>query len=191
MKKIIIILICILHIYPTNITTPQEENIISYLTIPNLINNEPITQYKDNDYYLNHDINNKINITGATFLDYRNKISDKIIIIYGHNSRTYKTPFQNLEKYYKKEAYKKYNKIILSNNQYKRIYKIFSVILINKNYFYTNLTPENYLKHLNEIKNMSIYKTDINLSKEDNIIILQTCSYKNNKEFLLIVGKEI
>lgn len=193
MKKIIIIVfpIIILLIPKTNINTYiNQDNIIATLTIPNIIYNEPITQYKDNEYYLSHDIDNNENIIAITFLDYRNKINDKIKIIYSHNSRTYITPFKNLEKYYNEDFFMKNKTIMLSTKNKTYNYEIFAILLITNDYFYTNLNPLNIDKYIKKIKTHSLYYNDIDLTKEDNILILQTCSYKKNYKYLLIVAKE-
>ena len=156
MKKIIIIIFPILIslIPKTNINTYiNQDNIIASLTIPNLIYNEPITQHKDNEYYLNHDIDNNENIIGSTFLDYRNNLNDKIKIIYSHNSKIYKTPFKNLEKYYDKTFFNKNKTVIISTENKTYNYKVFAVLLITNDYFYTNLNPPNTEKYLNKIKN--------------------------------------
>ena len=194
MKKIIIIIFPILIslIPKTNINTYiNQDNIIASLTIPNLIYNEPITQHKDNEYYLNHDIDNNENIIGSTFLDYRNNLNDKIKIIYSHNSKIYKTPFKNLEKYYDKTFFNKNKTVIISTENKTYNYEVFSVLLITNDYFYTNLNPPNIKNYLNKIKKYSIHYNDTNIIKEDKILILQTCSYLQNNKYLLIVAKEI
>lgn len=194
MKKIIIIIFPILIslIPKTNINTYiNQDNIIASLTIPNSIYNEPITQHKDNEYYLNHDIDNNENIIGSTFLDYRNNLNDKIKIIYSHNSKIYKTPFKNLEKYYDKTFFNKNKTVIISTENKTYNYEVFAVLLITKDYFYTNLNPPNIKKYLNKIKKYSIHYSDTNITKEDKILILQTCSYLQNNKYLLIVAKEI
>ena len=103
MKKIILITLIIIILFINPIHTNYLEPIGNkqlYLTIPNLINKEPVLQYHNNEYYLSHDINGNTNIVGSTFLDYRNNINDNILLIYSHNSNTIPTVFNKLEKYY-------------------------------------------------------------------------------------------
>lgn len=194
MKKIIIIIFPILIslIPKTNINTYiNQDNIIASLTIPDLIYNEPITQYNDNEYYLTHDIDSNENIIGSTFFDYRNKLNDKTKIIYSHNSKLYKTPFKNLEKYYDEKFFNKNKTIMISTKNKTYNYEVFAVLLITNDYFYTNLNPPNMKNYLNKIKKYAIHFNDTSITKEDKILILQTCSYLKNYRYLLIVAKEI
>ena len=60
-----------------------------------------VVQTNDNEYYLNHNLKKEIDKVGSTFMDYRNSISDKKLLIYGHNSRNINTDFHILEHYMK------------------------------------------------------------------------------------------
>ena len=58
-----------------------------FLKINNTNINYIVIKGKDNEYYLNHNLNKQKNIAGWIFADYKNKLdgSDKNIVIYGHN----------------------------------------------------------------------------------------------------------
>ena len=101
----------------------KKENCINYNKIINYLKNTynnsdivgvlkiadeievPIVQTNNNDYYLNHSIDNKESIYGSIFLDYRTNIDSKKLLIYGHSSIKNDVPFNILEKYYDKEKY--------------------------------------------------------------------------------------
>ena len=58
-----------------------------------------------------------------------------------------------------------------------------------------SIDEEHWLEHLKYLQDKSLYKLDINLNKDDKILILQTCSflkkYQNYQEkYLIIVAKE-
>lgn len=149
-----------------------------------------VTQTDNNEYYLNHLLDNNKNILGTPFIDYRTKITDKKIIIYGHNAKRYSTPFKNLEKYLKKEYYEKNKYIkIKIDNEFK--YEIFSVALYNSNFDYYKLNIRDWQKHFDEIKNNSLYDTGVNIDASDDIIILQTCSNNLSGSYIVISGKKI
>ena len=61
-------------------------NLVAWIEIPGTPLSLPVVQGKDNDYYLNHDIEGSYNALGVPFMDYRNKkdFSDGNTIIYGH-----------------------------------------------------------------------------------------------------------
>lgn len=176
----------------------DNEDIIAYLNIPNSNIKAPVAKYTDNDYYLKHNLYKKNSIFGAIFMDYRVNFYDKKILIYGHNAQNVNTLFTNLEQYYKEEYYKEHNIIELTGFNSLSRYQIFSVFIEAQDWSYMNLKFNNdtWLEHLQMLKDKSWYKSDIELTKDDEIIIIQTCSfhedYKKYKDkYLLIIGKKI
>lgn len=169
-----------------------NQDIVGHIKIPNTKIDYNIVKTTDNKYYLNHNIKKEIDPLGAVFIDYRNKLSDRKILIYGHNSKTKIAPLKELENYLDYTYFKNNNLIYLKleNNNY--IYKIFSVILIDKdNYTYTklNYTTDEYINHLNWLQNASIHKSNVALEPNSHIIIIQTCNYYPKESFLLISAK--
>ena len=73
----------------------------------------------------------------------------------------------------------------------KTIYIIIYVYLTNNDYEYFDININNYEKHYNNLKNNSLYDTNINISSIDNILILQTCSTIYNDYFVIICAKKI
>lgn len=170
----------------------HNEDIKGHIKIPNTKIDYDLVKTTDNEYYLNHNVKKEVDPLGATFIDYRNNLTDKKILIYGHNSKTKEAPLKELEKYLDYNTFKNNNLIYLSLDNNKYIYKIFSVILIDKNnYTYTklNYTSDEYINHLSWLKSNSIHKSDIKLEQDSNIIILQTCNYYPKESFLLISAK--
>ncbi len=173
----------------------NNDEIVAILEIPGVLK-EPVTQAKDNNYYLTHDLYKKENKDGAIFLDYRINLNDyNKIIIYGHNNLNSVLPFRTLTYYSSKQYYEKHPKIFLYTLDGKKEFDIFSSYKENDNFDYVNLKDFNttYEKHLNRLKNNSDYKTNIEINKDSKIIILQTCTYTNNKSdgFRLVIGKQI
>ena len=128
-------------------------------------------------------------------LDYRTNLKNsKINLIYGHMSNSDATPFKKLDKYLDYEFYKN-NKIIEIIDEYNTYkYEIFSVAKVSKNeykHLLIKFNSENeLLNQYNWFKEISIYKSDINLNSNDNILILQTCT-KNSNEFILVVARQV
>lgn len=190
--------------YSEVITKVREEynnnDIKGILEIENADYIVPVLQGKDNDYYLNHDAYGKHNYMGSIYLDYRVNIdSSKKLLIYGHNSSNIDMPFKILEEFYDKDYYDNHKYVDLTTSTTKKRYEIFSVYVESTDYSYMNINFNNddeYFDHLKKLKSKSMYDTGINISKDDEILILQTCStnkdYRNyQKKYLLIILRRV
>ena len=71
----------------------QNSDIIGKLSFENTKLSIPVVQGDNNEYYLNHLIDRSKNSLGSVFLDYRNQLDDRKLIIYGHNSENVTTDF--------------------------------------------------------------------------------------------------
>lgn len=178
----------------------NNDDIKGILEIENADYIVPVLQGKDNDYYLNHDAYGKHNYMGSIYLDYRVNIdSSKKLLIYGHNSSNIDMPFKILEEFYDKDYYDNHKYVDLTTSTTKKRYEIFSVYVEPTDYSYMNINFNNddeYFDHLKKLKSKSMYDTGINISKDDEILILQTCStnkdYRNyQKKYLLIILRRV
>ena len=159
----------------------------------------PILQTNNNDYYLNHLPNKKKNKMGSVFLDYRVNINtSNKLLIYGHNSSKYNMPFKILEKYYDKKYLNEHKYLTLKTNNKVKKYELFSILIETKDFSYMKIkyNKKDYLKHLKDLQDKSIYKINTDLNEKTNILILQTCSTHKNykkykKKYLLLSFKEI
>lgn len=190
--------------------SPQDE----VIDLINQYNNNDIigtleilgTDYKtvfvqsfDNNYYLRKNLYKKYERGGTPFLDYRVNLDSKKLIIYGHNSKTIDMPFKILQSYDDERFYNNHRFIVINTKEETRKYEIFSVYVETGNWDYMKIKFKNsksYLKHINLLKERSKYSSDIELSEDDEILILQTCSTNKkyssyNKKFLLIMSKRV
>lgn len=173
----------------------QNEDIIVELSIPSLDFNEIIVKGKDNIYYLTHDIQKKEKKQGTAFMDYRTLEIDtaKQINIYGHNSIDRDLPFAILENYQKEDFFKEHRNIILKTEKNYYSYKIFAVSRVPKNYeehMIIAYEGEEFLNHVNKMRSNALLDTKENITKNDDILVLQTCLF-DPKEFLLVFAKKI
>lgn len=168
---------------------------VGWLKVNNTKINYPVTQHKDNDYYLNYSYYKKKNSHGWIFMDYRNKIDtlDKNTIIYGHrNSKG--LMFGTLKNVLEKSWYtNKSNQLITFNtlNQDMK-WQIFSIYTIKNtnDYLITNFTNDTtYTNFISKIKGRSIYDFGIEVGVEDNILTLSTCY--NGPEHRLVVHAKL
>jgi sortase B len=94
---------------------------------------------------------------------------------------------------------KEHRYIILKTESKTNIYEVFSVFIETKDWTYTNIKfkdDDDWLEHINKLKEKSIHKTDIELNKDDEILVLQTCSTKKEylkfkKKFLLVIARKV
>ena len=93
--------------------------------------------------------------------------------------------------YKKQDFFLKHQDIELNYKDKKEIYQVFTVMLLKEDYFYTRLefTDETFIKHLEELKEKSIYDTGINIDKTNKLLILQTCSQDEDRLYLVIGAK--
>lgn len=181
----------------------NNSDIIARVYIPNTNIDEPVMQTTNNEYYLSHNNYKEDNIHGAIYMDYRIDLNkSKKILIFGHSSpydNLDVVPFNELEEYYSSDYYKEHQDIILTLENEERYYKIFSVYIEPIDFKYMNLNFEDsdkWYEHLKTLKNKSSYNTNVDISKEDDILILQTCSndkkyIKYEEKYLLVIAKRI
>jgi sortase B len=106
-----------------------------------------------------------------------------------------KTMFAQLTKFKDKNFFNENNliKVEYKNNTY--IYEVFSVYtadLNNEDYLKVDFKDENdYKKYINYIKDKSLYKNDIELNSNDNLITLYTCSYEFENARTIVHAKLI
>lgn len=171
----------------------NNNDIIAELSIENTDLVTPVAKGSDNEYYLNHLLDKSKNGLGSVFLDYRNNIDDRKILIYGHNSENVYTEFHLLENYLNEEYYYNHDDITLKTINDTYNYKIFSIYIATTNLQHVNLnfTDTEYYEHLKWLKNNSIYDTGVTIEPNSEILVLQTCYFGIDNSYLIIVAKKV
>lgn len=172
-----------------------NKNNQSKIIIPGTNINNLLVQGTDNDYYLNHSSTGSKDKKGSIFMDYRNNLEDRKLLIYGHNSKTLKTAlFHDLEKYIDSSFYKNHKYIELTLNNEKSIYEVFSVMIIEEKdnrHMKITFNDKEFLEHIDWMKKNSLYVTEEEVGINDKIITLQTCYYNPDNSYLIINAKKI
>ena len=178
----------------------NNNDVVGILEINNTDYIVPVMQGDDNKYYLKHTPYGEKSSMGSVYLDYRVDIdSSKKLLIYGHNSSNVDMPFKILEEFYDRDYYDNHKYVEVTTSNMKKKYEIFSVFVETSDFSYMDITFDNddeYLNHINNLKSKSMYDTGVTLSKDDEVLILQTCSehpdYRNyQKKYLLIVLRRL
>lgn len=173
----------------------QNKETVAWIKVNNTNIEYPVVKADNNNFYLNHSFDKSENLAGWIFADYRNKFdnTDKNIIIYGHNMRD-GSMFGSLKNILNSDWYEneENTNITLYTENEKCIYKVFSIYKIESEDYYikTEFSNDNeFEQFVNTIKNRSIKKFDIDVSKEDNILTLSTCANNNRYRIVLHAKK--
>ncbi len=177
----------------------NNDEIVGLIIIPNTNIYEVVVQGSDNEFYLDHDIYKKSNIKGAVFLDYRVEENSLKKLIYSHNSSTLDVPFKELEQYYNYDYYMTHKYIYYISKSGIEKYEIFSTFIETSDWDYMKINFEDedkWYKHIMQLKEKSMYETNVENTKKDNVLILQTCSHhadftKYKNKYLIIVARGI
>ena len=169
-----------------------NDEVIGELKVNNTNVDYPVVQAKDNDYYLDHNINKEKNANGWFFMDYRNDAMNlnKNNIIYGHNMYYSGVMFGTLHKTTNKSWYTNPdNQIITYNTLYDNMkFRIFSIYRVPKTNDYLRVYFEDGNDFLDFIKKMterSIYNFNVPIKEDDKIITLSTCSNNGTKRLVI------
>ena len=190
---------------------PQEEKAVvqtlptNYIEIPGALQKPLMKDETGEHFYLNHDENGNYNGLGVPYIDVRTDFNTRKTIIYSHSSTGGNGPFQALQNYHNNKGYydgHRYITIHYNGNTY--TYEIFSVYVSvadsesseGLEYFHTMYYDDTeWEQTIQKYKNNSEYDTGVSVSKNDKILILQTCSLDPNyfekyyRYNLLIMGK--
>lgn len=165
-----------------------------WISIGNTNIDYPVVQSIDNDFYLNHDFNKNDLPSGSIFMDYRNNFeNDRSVLIYGHHMRN-KTMFGELANFKEEEFFKNNNKIKIESNNKTYTYEIFSVYIADLKKDYLKVDFENdasFQSYINYLQERSMYKSDTQVTTEDKILTLYTCSYEFKDARTIVQAKLI
>lgn len=171
-----------------------NKNTVSWLKVYGTDIEHIAVQTNNNSYYLTHNFENKYNVAGWIFVDYRNKLdgTDKNIIVYGHNMLD-GSMFGTLTNVLEKSWYNnKENHIIeFVTEKENAKYQVFSVYKIEPEDYYitTKFTENTFVKYINTVKARSIKDFDIEVTPEDKILTLSTCDNTYTQRIVLHAKK--
>lgn len=155
--------------------------------------NYPVVQAKDNDYYLHKDLAGNYIINGTLFVDCRCPIPEagQNYIIYGHNMNN-GTMFGTLTKY-KDQGYYDEHPILyyLTPEKNYKIELFAGMVTAAGSEVYTPQfkTLEDFSEYINGRIAASTFSSNVEVTKEDKVITLSTCSYEFNNARYAIFGK--
>ena len=183
----------------------ENSDFMGWITINGTKVDNPIYQTTNNDYYLNHNQLRQKSVYGALYFDYRNQITDKTrdknLVIYGHEMKN-GTMFGSLKKLKSLDFYKQYPTIEFSTLYEQGTYKIYSIFILNAvkedddgyiyNVYRQNFnTEDDFYYWTNEAFERSIINTGVDVSYDDDIITLITCSNDFPNARLVVMARKL
>lgn len=179
----------------------KNKELIGWLTIEGTKIDYPVLQAKDNEYYLKRDFYGEEDRHGSLFLDTNSDIllPTTNFIIYGHNMKD-GTMFSALRNYKKESFYQQHNIITFNTIYEKAQYEIVSVFLsqvylqnqeVFKYYQFIHASSKKeFNEFYNNIKELSLYDTGVDVQYGDTFITLSTCDYTTKDGRLVVVAKK-
>ena len=172
-----------------------NEDVVGWIEIPDTQIDYPVVQTDNNQFYLTHNIKNERSSHGSIFMDYRNYNDDRDYntVLYGHNMKD-DSMFGDLSAYkdrafYDGHAYIEYGSLAGTSK-----WEIFSVYICGLGDSDIRITfhdGDEYVVYLDAIIDRSIYETNIEVTKDDRILTLVTCSYEYDDARLVIHAKKV
>ena len=165
----------------------ENKDIVGWLSIGKM-QDEAVTQ-RDNEFYMDHDVSGRKNVSGAVFLDESVSLIMRpfALILYGHNMRD-ESRFGWLRKYENESFYNK-NRFIRFDTMYEEgQYVVFSEGIVSTeegdahylDLFGLNSTrTDERTKAINVLLNVSVLDSAVDVQVDDQILVLVTCVDKD------------
>lgn len=174
--------------------TAINEDVVGWIEMEALDVSYPIAQATDNNYYLHRTIQRTDNFSGSIFMDYQNSsnFGDRNSVIYGHNMKN-GSMFGTLRKYREQETYDKSPYFWIYTPEYIYKYEIYSTAEVDQ------LSPDyqiwfadraSFEEFLNRTKSQSLVSNQVEVSYEDTVVTLSTCTGNEATRFI-VQGKRV
>ena len=160
----------------------KNEDTIGYINIEGTVIDYPVMYSGDNDHYLHYDSDNNYSYHGAIFLDFRCDVYDmpstRNIILYGHRMKD-GTMFRALAFYFEKEFFDEHRIVHFDTLAGEMDWEVFAIFETHIDFDYINTeyeSDEQWLEFIEYCQSLSVYETDVELSEDDIVLTLSTCS---------------
>ena len=180
----------------------SNKKLIGWLKIDDTNIDYPVMQTNNNEYYLEHNMNQEKDRNGALFLD---KDCDVVkrstnLIIYGHHMKSGRM-FGNLDDYESERYYKKHPIIQFDTIYEKGTYEIMYVFrsrvysegeVVFKYYqFIDCYSEQEFNSNMQEMEALSLYDTGVKAEYGDQLLTLSTCDSTVDDGRFVVVAKKI
>lgn len=167
----------------------QNQDTVGWLKVPETNINNSVLQSFNNVYYLGLNERKQEDIYGAYFVDYECSVGTREqmsmnTIIYGHSDLKDNPDGQRFSQLYRftdPDFAKRNPYIYFSTLDDYMVWQVFAVFYTKTEleYIYPEYSPEGLTDLVNQAKLKSIYNYPVNVSADDKILTLSTCSIKH------------
>jgi len=180
----------------------RNKRLIGWIKIDDTNINYPVLQAEDNEYYLDHNIDQEYDVNGSIFMD---KDCDVLkpstnYILYGHHMRN-GMMFGKLDAYQKESYYLEHPYINFDTIYEKGTYQVMYVFrsrvyketeIVFKYYQFIDANSEKeFDSNMKEMAAMSLYDTGVTAKYGDQLLTLSTCDYQETDGRFVVVAKKI
>lgn len=172
----------------------KNPDVKAWLQVPETNIDYPVVQGQDDMEYINKNVYGEFELSGAIFLSCLNKddFSDPYNLIYGHNMKN-GGMFADVVDFINKKYFDEHKKgKLYLTNETKKI-QFFACMKVTasdtKIYHPDGYRKENLDDLLNYIREHAVQYRDLNVTKEDSLIALSTCSEAETNGRVVLIGK--
>ncbi len=180
----------------------KNKRLIGWVKIDDTNIDYPVMQTTDNEYYLDHNLNQEYDKNGSIFMD---KDCDVLkpstnFILYGHHMKSGQM-FGSLSLYGDQSYYEKHPYIQFDTIYEKGLYEIMYVFrsrvysedeIVFKYYQFIDAQSEQeFDSYMNDMAEMSLYDTGVTASFGDQLLTLSTCDYQEKNGRFVVVAKKV
>lgn len=170
-----------------------NSDIVAWIEIPGSGISYPVMKAGDDAYYLNHTFSKKVNSSGSIFMEALNAadFTDLHTILYGHNMKN-GSMFAGLKNYTSPSYLLSHPTVYVDLPDGTHAYQIFSCYEAeadSDSYTIGFAPDEQYAAFVQSLKDRSQYDTGVDVSVNDSVITLSTCTKSGEKRFLVHAKK--
>ena len=158
----------------------QNEDIYAWIVVPGTQVDYPLLQSETDNYYLDYNLDHSKGYPGCIYTNQCNRkdFSDYNTVLYGHNMKNL-SMFGSLKKYKTEDFYKDHQFFTIYTSEYAYRYQIFAYYDVPETdeVYTVGFAPdETFQKFIDKMKQKSYDDTGVNVTKDDHIMTLSTCS---------------
>lgn len=174
----------------------ENEDIYAWITVTGVDVDYPVVQHmSDDSYYLSHNLDGSVGYPGCIMTEHYNKqdFTDKVTVLYGHNLRSGEM-FTSLHNFEDVEVFEADNYIYIITPSKALVYEIFSAREYSAEHLLANYDysdRETYETFIDRLSNSGCrvgnIKKDVEVTSDDRIIVLSTCTPDSRDDLRFIV----